>query len=127
MKSWSAERCLKMKYCDLVYNCALAWPQLTSATGLAFASCNDGTIAVAHQDSPDKYSVVRTITTQRGARTMALDTKGHIVYTVTAEFEPPPPATPQNPHLAEGNFEGLHFVDLGPVRATVEASGCGSE
>jgi hypothetical protein len=58
---------------------------------------------------------------------MALDTKGHIVYTVTAEFEPPPPATPQNPHLAEGNFEGLHFVDLGPVRATVEASGCGSE
>jgi len=68
------------------------------ATGLAFASCNDGTIAVAHQDSPDKYSVVQTITTQRGARTMALDTNGHIVYTVTAEFEPPPPATPQNPH-----------------------------
>jgi DNA-binding beta-propeller fold protein YncE len=68
------------------------------ATGLAFASCNDGTITVAHQDSPDKYSVVQTITTQRGARTMALDTKNHKVYTVTAEFGPPPPATPQNPH-----------------------------
>ena len=68
------------------------------ATGLAFASCGDGTITVAHQDSPDKYSVVQTISTQRGARTMALDTKNHNVYTVTAEFEPPPPATSQNPH-----------------------------
>jgi DNA-binding beta-propeller fold protein YncE len=67
-------------------------------TGLAFASCGDGTITVAHEDSPDKYTVVQTITTQRGARTMALDTKNHNVYTVTAEFGPPPAATPQNPH-----------------------------
>jgi hypothetical protein len=68
------------------------------ATGLAFASCGDGTITVAHEDSPDKYTVVQTITTQRGARTMALDTKNHNVYTVTADFGPPPPATPENPH-----------------------------
>src|SRR5579863_3960479 len=67
-------------------------------TGFAFASCGDGTITVAHEDSPDKYSVVQTIQTQRGARTMALDTKNHNVYTVTAEFGPPPPATKQNPH-----------------------------
>jgi len=68
------------------------------ATGLAFASCGDGTITVAHEDSPDKLTVVQTITTQRGARTMALDTKNHNVYTVTADFGPPPPATPKNPH-----------------------------
>lgn len=67
-------------------------------TDMVFASCGDGTITVAHEDSPDKLSVVQTITTQRGARTMALDTKNHNVYTVTAEFEPPPPATPKNPH-----------------------------
>ena len=67
-------------------------------TGLAFASCGDGTITVAHQDSPDKYTVVQTINTQRGARTMALDTKNHNIYTVTAEFGPPPPATKENPH-----------------------------
>ncbi len=65
-------------------------------TGLAFASCGDGVITVAHEDSPDKYTVVQTIQTQRGARTMALDTKNHNVYTVTAEFGPPP--TPQRPH-----------------------------
>jgi DNA-binding beta-propeller fold protein YncE len=68
------------------------------STGLAFASCGDGTITVAHQDSPDKYTVVQTIATQRGARTMALDTANHNVYTVTAEFGPAPKATAENPH-----------------------------
>jgi DNA-binding beta-propeller fold protein YncE len=68
------------------------------ATGLAFASCGDGTITVAHEDTPDKYTVVQTIQTQRGARTMALDTKNHNVYTVTADFGPPPAPTPQHPH-----------------------------
>jgi DNA-binding beta-propeller fold protein YncE len=67
-------------------------------TGLVFASCGDGTITVAHEDSPDKYTVVQTIATLQGARTMALDAKNHNVYTVTAEFGPPPPPTPQNPH-----------------------------
>jgi hypothetical protein len=42
-------------------------------TGLAFASCGDGTITVAHEDSPTSYDVVQTIMTMRGARTMALD------------------------------------------------------
>lgn len=68
------------------------------ATGLAFASCGDGTITVAHEDSPDKYTVAQTIATQRGARTMTIDTGNHNVYTVTAEFGPPPKATPEHPH-----------------------------
>src|SRR5579863_969086 len=68
------------------------------ATQLAFASCGDGTITVAHEDSPDKYSVVETIATQRGARTMALDIANHRVFTVTSDFGPPPAATPENPN-----------------------------
>ena len=67
------------------------------STQLAFASCGDGTITVAHEDSPDKYTVVDTISTQRGARTMTLDTGNHNIYTVTSEFGPPPAATPENP------------------------------
>jgi len=66
-------------------------------TGLAFASTGDGKITVAHQDSPDKYTVVQTIETMRGARTMALDTGNHNVYTVATEFGPTPAATPENP------------------------------
>lgn len=67
-------------------------------TGLVFASCGEGVITVAHEDSPDKYSLIQTIHTEKGARTMALDLKSHTVYTVTAQFGPPPPPTPERPH-----------------------------
>jgi YVTN family beta-propeller protein len=69
-----------------------------SETGLAFASCGEGVLTVVHEDSPDKFSVVENIPTQRGARTMALDGDKHRVFLVTAEFGPPPAATAQQPH-----------------------------
>lgn len=67
-------------------------------TGLAFASCGDGVIIAAHEQAPGKFTVAQTIHTERGARTMALDLKNHIVYTVTAQFGPPPAATTEHPH-----------------------------
>lgn len=67
-------------------------------TGYAFASCGDGTLTVAHEDSPTKFSLVEMIPTQRGARTMALDYATHAVYLVTADFGPTPQATQDNPH-----------------------------
>jgi YVTN family beta-propeller protein len=68
-----------------------------SETGFAFASCGDGTVTVAHEDSPDKFSVVDTITTQKGARTMELDTSNHNLYLVSADFGATPAATPEHP------------------------------
>ena len=68
-------------------------------TGLAFASCGeDGVLTVVKEESPDKFSVAETVTTQKGARTLALDTKTHNVFVVTAQFGPPPAPTPDNPH-----------------------------
>jgi DNA-binding beta-propeller fold protein YncE len=67
-------------------------------TGLAFASCGEGVIIAAHEESPGKFAVAQTIHTERGARTMTLDLKNHIVYTVTAQFGPPPAATKEHPH-----------------------------
>jgi DNA-binding beta-propeller fold protein YncE len=67
------------------------------ATGLAFASCGDGTLTVAHEDSADKLTVVETVQTERGARTMALDEKTHNVFLATAQFGPPPSPTPDQP------------------------------
>jgi DNA-binding beta-propeller fold protein YncE len=61
-------------------------------TDLAFSSNGDGTLTVVHEDAPDKFSVVQTAKTLRGARTMALDPASHNVYLVTAEFEEQPPA-----------------------------------
>jgi hypothetical protein len=52
-------------------------------TQLAFSSCGDGTVTIAHEDSPDKLTVVQTLKTQQGARTMTLDTKTHKIYLVT--------------------------------------------
>jgi DNA-binding beta-propeller fold protein YncE len=57
---------------------------------LAFASAGDGTITVIHEDSADKFSVTETVTTQKGARTMALDSKTHQIFTVTANVGPRP-------------------------------------
>jgi DNA-binding beta-propeller fold protein YncE len=67
-------------------------------TQLAFASCGDGSLTVVHEDSPNKFSVVQSVATARGARTMTLDPKTHQVYLVTAKFGPPPAATASNPH-----------------------------
>ena len=54
----------------------------------AFASAGDGTITVIREDSADKFSVAETVTTQKGARTMALDPKTHNLITVTAKVLP---------------------------------------
>ena len=83
------------------------------AAGLAFSSNGDGTLTVVHEDSPDKFSVVENIQTQRGARTMALDAKTHKVYLVTAEFGPVPAPTSEHPHprpaMKPGTFTLLVF------------------
>jgi DNA-binding beta-propeller fold protein YncE len=51
---------------------------------LAFASTGDGTITVVKEDDKNKFSVVQTVTTQKSARTMAVDTKTHQLFTVAA-------------------------------------------
>jgi hypothetical protein len=67
-------------------------------TGLAFASCGEGVLTVVREESPDKFSVAENVPTQPGARTLALDSKTHNVFVVTAKFGPPPAATADNPH-----------------------------
>jgi DNA-binding beta-propeller fold protein YncE len=67
-------------------------------TKLAFASCGEGVLTVVKEDSPEKFSVVENVKTERGARTMALDSKTHDLYLVTAKFGPPPAATAEQPH-----------------------------
>ena len=66
--------------------------------GLVFSSNGDGTLSVVKQESPDRYTVVQSVATQRGARTMAVDAAHGKIYLVSADFGPPPPATPDHPH-----------------------------
>lgn len=67
-------------------------------TKLAFASCREGVLNVVHEESPDKFVLAENVPTQLGARTMALDSKTHNVFTVTAKFGSPPAPTADNPH-----------------------------
>jgi DNA-binding beta-propeller fold protein YncE len=80
------------------------WPK----SQLAFSSNGQGTLTVVKEDSPNHYTVLENLPTQRGARTMALDPDSGRVYLVTAEFGPRPAPTAQNPHprpsIVPGSF-----------------------
>jgi hypothetical protein len=52
---------------------------------------------VIHQDSPDEYRVIATVTTQVSARSMALDPATHRIYLPAAQFGPPPAVTADQP------------------------------
>jgi hypothetical protein len=67
------------------------------ATKNIFVSCGDGHLVVAREDSPAKLSLVETIDTTRGARTMALDPMTHRVYTAAQDFGPADPNAPAPP------------------------------
>jgi len=83
------------------------------ATQLAFSSCGDGTVTIAHEDTPDKLTVVQTLATERGARTMTLDPTTHKIYLPCAKFEPlPAPASGaphQRPKIIAGTFKVLVY------------------
>jgi hypothetical protein len=58
-------------------------------TRLVACSTGEGTIHVFHEDSPDELSVVETVKTEFGAKTVALDPKTHSLFVDTADFDPP--------------------------------------
>jgi DNA-binding beta-propeller fold protein YncE len=61
-------------------------------TGLAFSSNGqDGTLSIVKEVN-GAYQTVDTVTTERTARTMALDTKTHKIFLLAAEAGPPAPA-----------------------------------
>jgi DNA-binding beta-propeller fold protein YncE len=61
----------------------------TRFDGDAFASCRDGTLAVARETSPGKFEIIQNVATPKGARTMDVDPATHTLYLPTAEFGPP--------------------------------------
>ena len=85
------------------------------ATGDAFASSADGTLTVIHQDGPDEYHVVQTLTTPIGSRNMGLDLSNHRIYVTSAKFGPAPASGKGKPPVLPGSFtlmtiESTHTV-----------------
>ena len=63
---------------------------------LVLSSNGMGTLSVIHEDGPDKYTVLPSIKTQKGARTMALDVKTGRVFLVAANVKINPTVPPQD-------------------------------
>lgn len=84
-------------------------------TQLAFASAGgSGTVTILHEDSPEKFTLVQTLATERSARTMALDPATHKIYLASAQFEAaasPPPAGGGRPRpkMIPGTFKVLVY------------------
>jgi DNA-binding beta-propeller fold protein YncE len=63
----------------------------------------EGNVTVVHQDSPDKYTVVETVPTFAGAKTITVDAKTHNVYLFQPERGPAPaPAAGAAPPAGPG-------------------------
>src|SRR6267143_2854138 len=66
-------------------------------TGLLASATREGTLHIFHLDSPAKLSVVETVKTEFGAKTMGLDSKTHNLYLTTADFRPAAAPTDKQP------------------------------
>ena len=72
------------------------------ATGLAYASCKDGTVTVIQAGSGDDYTVAGTLRTEAGSKTLALDPASHRVFVPAA-------GGPGTPGKAGAGFQLLEF------------------
>jgi len=72
--------------------------------GHAFASCRDGSLAVA-SEKDGRFHIAQVVKTPLGARTMGVDAATHTIYLPTAEFEEAKPgAAATRPTAKPGTF-----------------------
>ena len=64
---------------------------------LIFSSNGEGTMTIVKEESANKFAVVQTLKTQKGARTIAINPTSKQLYLSTPEFGMKPEPTPENP------------------------------
>ena len=75
----------------------------------------DSNVTVVRQDGADKYTVVATVPTMRGAKTISVDPVKHVAYLFQPEYGPPPAdAPPPQPgqRPARGPVIGAWFFTI---------------
>ena len=82
-------------------------------TQLVFASCGDGTTTIAKEETPDRLTLIQTLQTERGARTIALNPRTHRIFLPTAQFQPAPSpsrgASPARPTIVPNTLKLLIY------------------
>src|SRR5947199_6685692 len=81
-------------------------------TQYAFSSCGDGTVTVAHEDTPEKLTVLQTLKTEPRASTTALDPRTHRHYQPSHRFEEPAPGQRRG-RMMPGSFKILVYGPAG--------------
>ena len=69
---------------------------------LVFSSNGEGSVTVVKEKNANSFSVLETVKTQKGARTIALNKTTHQLYLPTAEFGTKPEPTAENPKPRAG-------------------------
>ncbi len=70
-----------------------------------------GTLSIIHEDDPDHFSLVQTLTTQVSARTIVLDAASHRLYLPAARFEPPLTDSKERPPMIPDSFTLIEVGD----------------
>jgi DNA-binding beta-propeller fold protein YncE len=76
-------------------------------TGLVFSANGEGTVTVIKEDSPDRFSILETVTTEPGAARLAVDPKTHKLFVPNADLDAAPSPTEDSPPSRTRNFRVL--------------------
>ena len=80
---------------------------------VAISSNGEGTLTIVEEKTPNDFVVAETVKTEVGARTIALDSKTHHVFVITAQFGEKPAPTPENknprPKVLPNSFMVLEY------------------
>jgi len=81
-----------------------------------YSSNGEGTLTVIQEENENTFKVVENVPTQKGAKTIAIDTKTHHLYLPTAEYGPAPEPTADKPKprpsIKSGTFSILDIEFL---------------
>jgi len=89
---------------------ALGWDQ--SQKLMYIPAGEDGNVTIVHEDSPDKYTVVETVPTMKGARTIAVDDAKHIAYVFTPERGPSTPSSTPGGRATPGPITAAWLIQI---------------
>lgn len=82
----------------------------------AYSSNGDGTLTVVQEETPDTFTVLENVPTQKGARTVVVDSRTHHIFLPTATLGATPEPTANTPRprptLKPGSFV---ILDVAPV------------
>ena len=89
---------------------ALGWDQ--SQKLMYIPAGEDGNVTIVHEDSPDKYTVVETVPTMKGARTISVDATTHTAYVFTPERGPSTPSATPGGRATPGPIKAAWLIQI---------------